>query len=103
VDQQGVSGSGSPPLIVNGAQYPYYTTVTKQQSKQWLEKGKPGPIKDKVITTKKKQMILAVLDSLGVIHINEGLWSKPSTSLMPPPPRFLFFSFICLLTFLGVK
>jgi hypothetical protein len=63
VNQQGVSGDGSPPLIVNNAQYPYYTTVTKQQSKQWLEKGTPGPIQDKVITTKKKQMILAVFDS----------------------------------------
>ncbi len=51
------------PLIVYVAQYPYFTTVTKQQSKQWLEKGNPGPIQDKVITTRKKQMILAVFDS----------------------------------------
>jgi hypothetical protein len=35
---------------------------TKQQSKQWLVKGEPGPIKAKVHASRSKQMVLAFFD-----------------------------------------
>ncbi len=43
---------------------------SKQQSKQWLVKGTPGPIKAKVQATRKKQMVLAFFNSKGLIYMN---------------------------------
>jgi hypothetical protein len=43
-----------------------YTPETKRQSKQWLVKGTPGPIKAKVHATRKKQMVLAFFDAKGL-------------------------------------
>jgi hypothetical protein len=40
-----------------------HTFETKQHSKQWLEKGLPGPVKAKVCAT---MMVLASFDSQGI-------------------------------------
>jgi histone-lysine N-methyltransferase SETMAR len=48
----------------------FHTPESKQQSKQWLLKGSPGPIKAKVHATRKKQMVLAFFDSKGLIYTN---------------------------------
>ena len=48
----------------------FHTPETKQQSKQWLKKGTPGPIKAKVSATRTKQMVLAFFDSKGLIYTN---------------------------------
>jgi hypothetical protein len=41
----------------------FHIPKTKQQSKQWLPKGHPGPVKAKVHATRTKQMVLAFFDS----------------------------------------
>jgi histone-lysine N-methyltransferase SETMAR len=46
----------------------YHTHQTKRQSKQWIEKGKPGPIKSKVHASRTKQMLLAFFDSKGLVY-----------------------------------
>jgi histone-lysine N-methyltransferase SETMAR len=48
----------------------FHTPESKQQSKQWLVKGSPGPIKAKKHATRKKQMVLAFFDSKGFIYTN---------------------------------
>jgi histone-lysine N-methyltransferase SETMAR len=48
----------------------FHTPQTKQQSKQWLVKGAPGPIKAKVQASRSKQMVLAFFDSKGLIYTN---------------------------------
>jgi hypothetical protein len=48
----------------------FHTFQTKQQSKQWLEKGTPGPIQAKVHAYRTKQMVLAIFDSKGPIYNN---------------------------------
>ena len=45
----------------------FHTPETKQQSKQWIKKGQPGPIKARVHASRQKQMLLAYFDSKGVI------------------------------------
>jgi hypothetical protein len=37
----------------------FYTPQTKQQRKQWLVKGQPGPIKARVHASRTKQMVQA--------------------------------------------
>jgi hypothetical protein len=52
-----------------------HTTETKQQSKQWPEKGVPGPMDSKVHATMTKKMVLTFFDSLGVVynhHVPKG-------------------------------
>jgi histone-lysine N-methyltransferase SETMAR len=46
----------------------FHTPETKQQSKQWVKKGQPVPIKAKVHATRSKQMGLVFFDSQGVIY-----------------------------------
>jgi hypothetical protein len=46
----------------------YHTPQTKRQSQQWIEKGKPGPIKAKVHASRTKQMLLAFFDSKGLVY-----------------------------------
>ena len=46
----------------------FHTPETKQQSKQWIKKGQPGPIKARVHASRQKQMLLAYFDSKGVIY-----------------------------------
>jgi histone-lysine N-methyltransferase SETMAR len=48
----------------------FHTPETKQQSKQWLPKGQPGPIKAKVQASRTKQMVLAFFDAKGIIYTN---------------------------------
>jgi hypothetical protein len=48
----------------------YHTPETKKQSKQWVEKGQPGPIKARVHASRTKQMLLAFFDSKGLIYTN---------------------------------
>ena len=48
----------------------YHTPLTKKQSKQWILKGQPGPIKAKVQASRTKQMVLAFFDSKGLIYSN---------------------------------
>ena len=46
----------------------YHTTETKQQSKQWVKKGSPGPIKCKTQASRVKQMVLALHDRPGLTY-----------------------------------
>ncbi len=48
----------------------FHTPETKEQSKQWLKKGEPGPIKAKVHATRAKQMVLAFFNAKGLIYTN---------------------------------
>jgi hypothetical protein len=48
----------------------FHRPETKQQSKQWLVKGLPGPIKAKVHASRSKQMVLAFFNSKGLIYTN---------------------------------
>jgi histone-lysine N-methyltransferase SETMAR len=48
----------------------FHTPKTKVQSKQWLKKGEPGPIKAKVHATRTKQMVLAFFNAKGLIYTN---------------------------------
>lgn len=45
-----------------------HTPETKRQSKQWLTKGQPGPLKAKVQASRDKQMIMAFFDNVGMIY-----------------------------------
>ncbi len=47
-----------------------HTPTSKVQSKQWLKKGTPGPIKAKVAASRTKQMVLTFFDNKGVIYTN---------------------------------
>ncbi len=48
----------------------FHTPETKRQSRQWIKKGQPGPIKAKVHASRTKQMVLAFFDSKGLIYTN---------------------------------
>jgi hypothetical protein len=43
----------------------FHTPETKQQSKQWVKKGQPGPLKAKVHTSRMKQMVLVFFYAKG--------------------------------------
>ncbi len=49
-----------------------HTPETKSQSKQWLKKGTPGPVKAKNHASRMKQMVMvmAFFDSRGMVHTN---------------------------------
>jgi hypothetical protein len=42
----------------------------KQQSKQRLKKGIPGPVKERVHDTRTKTMVLTFFDSKGMVYNN---------------------------------
>ena len=46
----------------------YHTPETKKQSKQWIKKGQPGPVKVRVHASCTKQMLLVFFDSEGLIY-----------------------------------
>ncbi len=48
----------------------FHIPETKQQLKQWLPKGQPGPIKPKVQARRTTQMVQAFFDSKGIIYTN---------------------------------
>ncbi len=47
-----------------------HTPETKLQSRQWLKKGTPGPIKAKVVMSRTKQMVLSFCDDKGMVYMN---------------------------------
>jgi hypothetical protein len=64
----------------------FHTPETKKQTKQWVKKGQPGPIKARVHATRTKQMVLVFFDAKGVIYTNyvpEAKRSMPPTSKRP--------------------
>ena len=48
----------------------FHTPESKRNSKQWLKKGSPGPLKARVQESRKKQMVLAFFDNKGLIYTN---------------------------------
>ena len=48
----------------------FHTPETKEQSKQWLPKGTPGPLKAKSQASRQKQMVQAFFDHKGMIYTN---------------------------------
>jgi AraC-like DNA-binding protein len=44
-------------VTMNESAVSFHTPETKQQSKQWVKKGQPGPIKARVHATRSKQMV----------------------------------------------
>ncbi len=48
----------------------FHTPKTKRQSRQWVKKGQPGPIKARVHASRTKQMVLVFFDAKGVIYTN---------------------------------
>ena len=46
----------------------FHTPETKQQSKQWLLRGTPGPLKARVHASRRKQMVMAFFDFRGMIY-----------------------------------
>ncbi len=47
-----------------------HTFKTKQQSKQWLKKSTPGPVKARVHASRMKTMVLAFFDSQEMVYTN---------------------------------
>ena len=50
--------------------FPTITPETKQQSKEWVKKGSPGPIKCKSQASRVKQMVITFHDKEGLIYTN---------------------------------
>jgi hypothetical protein len=48
----------------------FHTPETKRQSKQWVKKGQPGPLKVKVHASRLKQMVLVFFEAKGLIYTN---------------------------------
>jgi hypothetical protein len=46
----------------------YHTPKTKKQSKQWIQRGQPGPLKARVHASWTKQMVVAFFDSRSLIY-----------------------------------
>ena len=46
----------------------FHTPEMKSQSKQWLPKGSPAPLKGKDQSSKKKQMVFAFFDDSGSVY-----------------------------------
>ena len=47
-----------------------HTPETKKQSKRWVKRGQPGPLKARVQASRSKTMILAFFDARGLIYTN---------------------------------
>jgi hypothetical protein len=47
----------------------FLTPETKQQSKQWTNKGQPGLIKAEIHANRNKQLILAFFDNEGLMYM----------------------------------
>ena len=56
----------------------FHTPETKEQSKQWLPKGTPGPLKARVQASRKKQMVFAFFDTSGLIYQH---YAKPGAKI----------------------
>jgi histone-lysine N-methyltransferase SETMAR len=57
-------------ITMDEAMVSYHTPGTKKQSKQWIEKGQPGPIKARVHASRTKQMLLVFFDNKGLNYTN---------------------------------
>jgi histone-lysine N-methyltransferase SETMAR len=57
-------------VTMDEAMVSYHTSETKKQSKQWIEKGQPGPIKARVHASRTKQMLLVFFDNKGLNYTN---------------------------------
>jgi histone-lysine N-methyltransferase SETMAR len=55
-------------VVMDKSAVSFHTPEKKQQSKQWLKKGEPWPIKAKVHMTRAKQMVLTFFDAKGLIY-----------------------------------
>ncbi len=58
----------------------YHTCQTKRQSKQWIKKGLPGPVKAKVHASCTKWMVLALFDSKGLVYLYTNITPRASPS-----------------------
>jgi len=47
-----------------------HTPETKKQSKRWVPKGQPGPLKARVQASRTKHMVMAFFDAKGLIYTN---------------------------------
>ena len=47
-----------------------HTPETKKQSKRWVPRGQPGPVKARVQASRTKHMVLAFFDAGGLIYSN---------------------------------
>jgi hypothetical protein len=59
-------------VTMNESAVSSHTPETKRQSKQWVKKGQPGPLKTKVHPSRVKQMVLVFFDVKGVNYTNFG-------------------------------
>ncbi len=57
-------------VIMDESATSFHTPETKRQSKQWVKKDQPGPLKAKVHALRAKQMVLIFFDARGVIYTN---------------------------------
>ena len=57
-------------ITMNESAICLHTAETKRQSKQWLKKGTPSPVKAKMVASRTKKMVLAFFDSKGLIYTN---------------------------------
>lgn len=57
-------------VTIDESMVSFHTPEMKQQSKQWMKKGQPGPIKAMAPAIRNKQMVLAFIDSKGFIYTN---------------------------------
>lgn len=48
----------------------FHTPETKAQSKQWLPKGTPGPLKARTQASRRKQMVISFFDCRGMVYQN---------------------------------
>jgi predicted HAD superfamily phosphohydrolase YqeG len=55
----------------------YHTPEAKRQSKQWVKRGQPGPIKVKVHANRTKQMVMAFFDRKGLIYTHNVPKGQP--------------------------
>ena len=46
----------------------FHTPETKNESKHWLPKGQPGPLKERTQASRKKQMVFSFFDAAGIIY-----------------------------------
>ena len=55
-------------ITMNESAVAFHTPDTKNQSKQWLPKGTPGPLKARVQVSRKKQMVFAFFNNAGLVY-----------------------------------
>jgi hypothetical protein len=56
--------------ILDESTLSFHTPETKQQSRQWLPNGQPGPVKAKIHAARTKHMVLAFFNNKGLFYTN---------------------------------